>query len=197
VIAWRASPWGPIADRAYSPFPVGPQCTAGQRTQREANQAELTRSLSAQALGIVQKVAEVDAFLIANTAARSLLREAHPEICFWGLAGGSPMAHSKKTGAGVEERLRIISRHAPDATRLLERVNRDYPRKAVGPDDVLDATIVFLTASAPAHAIRRLTDTPCMDQLGLPMEMLYARPYEARRVAPLRAAAEESRLREA
>jgi predicted RNase H-like nuclease len=207
-LPWRECPVRPCdrlarlalgADRRSSVFPVPCRTAVHCRTAREArqaNQAELTRSLSAQAWGIVGKVAEVDAFLVANAGERSPLREAHPELCFWGLAGGAPMAHSKKTAAGVQERLRVISRHAPDATRLLERVVRDHPRKAVCPDDVLDALILFLTASAPAHAIRRMTDTPRIDQLGLPMEMLYARPYETRRSAPLCAPAEESRLRE-
>ena len=83
----------------------------------------------------------------------------------------------KQAPAGIEERLQLIRQHAPDAESLLERVNRDHPRKVVGTDDVLDAIVTLLTASAPAHAVRRLTATPRTDQLGLPMQMLYARPY--------------------
>ena len=46
-------------------------------------------------------------------------------------------------------------------------------RDNVQTDDVLDALVAYVTASASAGQLRRLSGTPAQDQEGLPMEMLY------------------------
>ena len=69
-----------------------------RRTRRTGGQAKKgyhgrpTRSLP--------KIREVDSLLRESAKARRAVREVHPEICFWALAGGRPMRHSKKTERG-------------------------------------------------------------------------------------------------
>jgi hypothetical protein len=48
------------------------------------------------------------------------LREVHPEVCFWALAGGRAMEHSKKTAAERRERLAVLMRYKPEAGVLIE-----------------------------------------------------------------------------
>ncbi len=72
---------------------------------RRKNLAEVGRSVSAQSFAICRKIEEVDRYLLETNAARAVLREVHPEVCFWALAGERPMSSSKKTLEGREERL--------------------------------------------------------------------------------------------
>jgi predicted RNase H-like nuclease len=139
--------------------------------------AVLERSVSAQLVGILSKIAEVDAFLLASVEARSVFHEIHPELCFCGLAGGSPMKHAKRSAAGLAERLRLLKRYAPTVHQLLRRVVREQPRKHIARDDVLDATVAWLTARAPRTALRQMRGDPPVDELGLPIDIQYPTPY--------------------
>jgi predicted RNase H-like nuclease len=168
-------------DRRSSVFPV--PCRAAVHASspaeaRELNLVELMRSLSAQALGIRCKVAEIDTLLQTDQRSKSVVREVHPEVCFWGLAAQSPMVHRKSTPFGFKERLNVLGPYGMDMERLLERVRAKCPRRDVGLDDVLDATVALVIAQASESAVRRLSGSPSVDQLGLPIEMLYAVPYD-------------------
>jgi predicted RNase H-like nuclease len=57
---------------------------------------------------IVPKIREVDEFLAAHREARALVREMHPELCFWSLNGCRPLQYSKATEAGYRERLELL-----------------------------------------------------------------------------------------
>ncbi|MGD8701278.1 MAG: DUF429 domain-containing protein [Desulfosarcina sp.] len=133
------------------------------------------RKLSIQTWGIVPKIREVDEFLQRTPEARGVLRETHPEICFWAMAGRVPMLHGKKRPAGRNERLNALCRvysHAPDIYKAaLDR----YPRKQVARDDILDALANALTATRLETAGATLPELPPVDRRGLPMEMVYAR----------------------
>jgi predicted RNase H-like nuclease len=67
--------------------------------------------------------------------------EVHPEVCFWALAGERPMAHRKKTEAGVNERLSLLRSSFPD----IEHHLKNQP-SGVGKDDLLDAAVAAWTA---------------------------------------------------
>ena len=43
--------------------------------------------------------------------ALSRVRESHPELCLWALAGEQIMDHSKKTAQGFAERYSILQKH--------------------------------------------------------------------------------------
>jgi predicted RNase H-like nuclease len=81
------------APRASSVFPPPSRaaCRAASVAEaRRINLSEVERSLSEQAWGICRKVAEVDALLLAQSAARKVVREMHPEVCFYGLNARDP-----------------------------------------------------------------------------------------------------------
>jgi len=88
------------------------------------------------------------------------------------------MAQAKKSAGGAADRLKLLKSYAPDVHQLLDKVSGEHPRRDVCPDDVLDATVALLTARAPKSAIHRMCGNPTVDQIGLPIEMLYAVPYE-------------------
>src|SRR2546427_484467 len=57
---------------------------------------------------IVPKILEVDRLLRGHPARREIVREAHPELCFFFLNGGRPMREPKKTAGGQGERVALL-----------------------------------------------------------------------------------------
>ena len=71
---------------------------------------ETGTGLTKQAFGILGKCREVDQLLRDDLTVRSVIREIHPEVCFWAFGGGKPMKHYKKDDAGFRERLDVLKR---------------------------------------------------------------------------------------
>lgn len=137
----------------------------------ERNRRNTGRGLSRQCWGIVPKIREVDQLLRADDRARGLLRESHPELCFWGLAGG-PMSHNKKTRDGFAQRLTILSIFDPDAEALIAAAWLAHGGWDAERDDVVDAFVMALCATRPGR-LQALPDAPETDPTGLPMAMVY------------------------
>lgn len=130
------------------------------------------KGLSRQSYNIIPKIREVDELMGSSDKARKVIREAHPEVCFCGLAGGHPVEHSKKTKEGFRERLALLSLHQPGIEASVEQALSSYARKVVAADDILDAAVCAVTAKMPEYW-RTVPDTPELDSLGLPMEIVY------------------------
>lgn len=164
--------------RRSSVFPVPCRealAADGIEAARRINRFHIGRSISAQTWGICPKIRDVDRFLLRRrTAERHCIREVHPEICFWGLAG-RPMTHSKATVAGQEERSQVLRQYELDIHSLLNNVLSNTIRRHVKEDDVIDAAVAFVTAEALRGEIASLPDMPPRDMCGLPMEMVYLR----------------------
>ena len=145
---------------------------ADRQTASAINDTEMGRKLAAQTWSISAKIKEVDRFLRKLSAA-SAIREIHPEVCFWALAGKKPMKHRKAKRAGQTERLKLLKRHEPEAADLLKRALAETARKDVRADDIVDSLVAFVTAAARGGTLQRLVGQPSHDQKGLPMEMVY------------------------
>lgn len=144
----------------------------------EVNRRHTGRALSKQTWNIAGKIKEVDGLLGAHAPLRDRLREAHPEVCLWGLAGGRAMRHNKRKPAGRAERRGLLADLDADCLRHLDAIAQVHSRRAVAADDILDAAILAVTAAmglADAHALARLPAVSEHDALGLPMEMVYLR----------------------
>lgn len=183
-LPWMAAPIRPcdrlarqvLGSRRSSVFPVPCRAAAYAKTleaARAANLTELGRSLPQQSWGICKKIAEIDDLLQRQQRLRKIVREVHPEVCFWGLAGGSPMQHNKKTRAGQAERLSLLMQLEPSAERLLEQVMQNEMRKIAMADDVLDALVAYAVSSAPHASLQVMQAEPLADQTDLSMEMVY------------------------
>jgi predicted RNase H-like nuclease len=176
------------AERPSSVFPVPSRraCEAAtDGADYEAvngrNRADLDKGLSRQSYHIAPAVGEVDAFLREDERAREAVMEAHPEVCFRGLAG-RPLEHSKTTAPGVGERLGALDDHLDDPNGALGRVCRGLTdatadvADAADPtvDDAVDALGLAVVARRPADDLRFLPgDADYRDREGIPMRMAY------------------------
>ena len=134
---------------------------------------ETCKAVTKQTFAIMPKIKEVDDLLRRCEKARRIVSEVHPEICFWSLAGESPMCHSKKKREGRRERLEVLKSVFPSACAEFERIRKCYPCSKVAPDDILDAMAAAVTARADQRDLRTLP-SPEADCLGLSMKMVYA-----------------------
>ena len=149
------------------------------------NHAIRGRKISIQTWHILPKIKEVDHFLQATPRARNVLRETHPEICFWALAGGRAMMHPKRKAAGRKERLEVLEKTDPHAGAIYRAALQQFPRYQVARDDILDALVNAVTAKRLRAAGTTLPQKPPRDRRGLAMEMVHLRPGSLSPCPPL------------
>ncbi len=127
------------------------------------------KKMSRQAWGITAKIKDVDGVLRHDYALQERVREVHPEVSFYFLAGERPMQYNKKCKAGREERFRLL---APAFGRWLSRALEERRWLASAEDDVLDAYAALWTAERIVSGIARtIPKTPPADAFGLRMEI--------------------------
>lgn len=127
------------------------------------------KKLNQQSFFIMGKIREVDLAMTPQLQQR--VREIHPEVSFWALAGGKPAKHNKKTLAGRNERIILLSASFSDLEQFVTQARQ--PKK-VGPDDILDAVAATWTAGqAVIRKAKTLPENPEFDSRGLKMEILY------------------------
>ena len=132
----------------------------------------------AQGFGIIRKIGKLREFLDKNRDADlPKIKEAHPEICFWALNGCQPMSAHKSEAFGLAERFEIVQRSLHESIDVLDVFKKVCPRERksrVGPDDVLDALALAITAQIglqEGNEFRTLPKDPQPDNVG---EMVYA-----------------------
>jgi len=138
-------------------------------------------SLGVQAWHICPKIRELDELLRESAPdARNTVREAHPEVCFWGLAGERPMEYSKtgQPAAAFWERVAVLEEIDDDVLRDLQAGGAGIGGGA-SIDDLADAFALAVTASELTGPLRTLppADSPAAerDPEGLPMEIVYSK----------------------
>jgi len=144
---------------------------AASRLNRERTDGR--RGLSRQSWAIVPKIREVYEHLAGRHQPSPLVREMHPELCFWALNEGRPLRHNKKTQEGYHERVALLSRLVAGSVRLVETVLREKRRGIVRRDDVVDALVGAVIARLSGGDLKTLPGVPERDSAGLPMEMVY------------------------
>ncbi|MBP3964599.1 DUF429 domain-containing protein [Paenibacillus lignilyticus] len=141
------------------------------------NVKETQLNLTPPGYALVPRIANVRDFVL-SIADRSMVSEAHPEVCFIALSNRGSFS-SKHHLPGLFERLAVIQAEIPNYIHdLANGGNRVWSNVSAKMDDVLDATVLALTARMmmenPA-SIRRITDEPPInDQSGIPIEIVYA-----------------------
>ena len=142
------------------------------------NHRELGKRLSKQSAALAPRIAELDDLMLGDAAARGKIREAHRELCFWGLNGRRPMEHAKSHPEGIAERLRVLSEYLPWAQAFCADVRRES-RRQVLTAVVVDTLATALTAQSihpSLSGLQSLPAEPQRDARGLPMEMVYRLP---------------------
>lgn len=172
----------PLRHTSVFPVPVrsATRCEDYESAKRE--QEEKTGgSLGTQTWAISGKIGEVDSILLEDPDARTTIREAHPEVCFWALNGDEPMRHSKSRRPLMAfwERVEALERVQQDVLGTVRTAALELDTEADN-SDLLDAFVLAVTASPLTDDLQTLPPKPEEDPEGLPMEMVYARPYEER-----------------
>jgi predicted RNase H-like nuclease len=147
------------------------------------------KGLMQQTFHITPRIREVDAVLAADhgpaaDATQAVVREAHPELCFWALTDGdTPMEYSKtaQPAAAHWERVDALAtvhdgNAFQDALAAAGRELRAWTDPKLGNDDLLDAFALAVTASPLTAPRQTLPETPSEDDMGLRMELVYAPP---------------------
>ncbi|MGD9182591.1 MAG: DUF429 domain-containing protein [Desulfobacterales bacterium] len=168
-----------LGRRASSVFPVPCRKAFQAKTYGQAcriNQQVMGVKLTIQTWNISAKIFEVDRLLRNNKQAQRRIRESHPELCFWSLAGGHPMAYSKKRAQGFWERYSILKKICPETEAIVGKTLERFMRKDLARDDILDAMILGVSAKLPLTSIRTVPSNPPRDKKGLPMEIIYFVP---------------------
>ncbi|HIE12722.1 MAG TPA: DUF429 domain-containing protein [Desulfotomaculum sp.] len=162
--------------RGRSVFPAPCRAALKAGTYEEAseiNRQRTGRKLPKQTRAILPKIREVEELITSDREARARIRESHPEVCFWALAG-SPMQSKKRILEGHEERIRVLQRFYPGCARMVEEWRRNLRRKSgVSKTDLLDAFVLAVSASRARYGFKTLPAEPEVDSRGLPMEMVY------------------------
>lgn len=143
----------------------------------KVNQKILGKKLSIQAWNICPKIKQVDQLMCNTEGAQQRIRESHPEICFWALAGGRSMSYNKKTEPGFEERLLQLKKITVLAEELYFKAIEKFKRKDLAKDDILDAIALAITAASPSETLGTIPDLPERDLKNLPMEMVYSKRF--------------------
>ncbi len=125
---------------------------------------------------LIPRMRQVDEILQADSRARGIVREAHPEVLFWGLNQRRPMASYKKNKSGEAERLEVLQRVYGRAEAIFQELKENLPRNGAGPDDLLDALAAAVTGLIGGTRLQTLPPCPECDSMGLPMEMVYFVP---------------------
>lgn len=125
---------------------------------------------------LIPRMRQVDEILQAHPQAKGVTREAHPEVLFWGLNQGRPMACRKKDAPGEAERLEVLQNVYPRAERVFRQAGEILRGRPASPDDLLDALAAAVTALVGKDRLATLPPSPPQDSRGLPMEMVYYLP---------------------
>lgn len=133
----------------------------------EIHRRVMDSGLSQQAYHIAPKVRGVDALWEKALP----IRESHPEVCFGAFDDYRPIAYPKSSQRGQAIRARILDDRLDGWRTVYESALEEYPRSAVGRDDLLDALV--LLATARYESLATLPEDPPADSRGRPMEIAY------------------------
>lgn len=168
-----------VTGRSSSVFPVPSRgaCRLAKtgedyETVAEKNQEEISKGLSTQSYSIASAIGEVDEFLRATEPASETVVEAHPEVCFRGFLGRK-LQHSKKTAAGLGERIKSLDCVIESPESMFGMVCKDLisEKNEIEADDVVDALGLSTVAWKSQEQLQTLPKNVNHDSEGLPMQM--------------------------
>ena len=174
---------GPLMSSVFSP-PA--RKTLWEATDfRSAQQLNQPAGLTIQAFGLFKKLRQVDKVMSEKPELQERIKEVHPELCFYGAAGGRPMEYSAHTPEGKEERKNILTKlFGSGWQEWYQEVSQRYPSNIVAIKDILDASVAVWTAERIKNGVdgqrKVIPANPPKDNKGLRMEMWF---YENKELA--------------
>ncbi|UMZ74312.1 DUF429 domain-containing protein [Natranaerofaba carboxydovora] len=176
-----------LGKRGQSVFRVPCRAAVYEKTYQKANYTNKVmtgKGLSKQTWFIVSKIREMDRFIINNSKAANIIKEAHPELCFMKLANNE-LKYSKQTKDGLRERFDIlrsstssILNQPPSFTQdIVNNSMKKKKRAEVAKNDILDALSLTLVLSAWLNSLKALKSIPDeneeYDEKGIKMEIKF------------------------
>ena len=101
------------------------------------------KKISRQSFALLEKIREVDDLINPRLQAR--IMETHPELVFWALNEGKPIAISKKEPKGCKKRLKLLEFIFPGTSKEIIRIKKELGGK-VAIDDLIDACACLVAA---------------------------------------------------
>ncbi len=156
--------WTPVREAVYS---------RTLEAAKRINQRATGHSVQNQAWRLCPRIREVDDLIaLWPDQTVSVLRESHPEVCFWAFNGAKPLTSSKHTAAGRETRLSLLRDELDDAVSIYDDTVETFIEppphaRRLGGDaraDVLDALALAATAARPEDALSRIPARPQRDE---------------------------------
>jgi len=164
-----------LGQRKYSVFrvPCRAAVHASTREERDINESYTGKRLSKQVINIIPKIRQVDELICRVKTAKYIIKEIHPELCFWGINGGNPMKHRKKTDKGFRERIEVLQAVYDQTEAVVKYSLKKYRRRHVARDDIADALVAAVTGVLGKGKGEFIPQNGEYDSNGLPMRMLY------------------------
>ena len=162
--------------RSSSVFPAPARQTLQASSYEKAqliNRKSNGRGLSQQSWAIVPKIRDIDNLLSSNSSLQGIVRECHPELCFWALNGKAAMQFNKRKEEGKQERLAVLSKYFNPCHELFKQASFEYLRRQVAHDDIIDAMVCAVTAMHGFNNYSTVPHLPVRDAHGLAIEMVY------------------------
>ena len=161
------------AARGTSVFPAPIRPALSASTPDEASELRYKaegQKMSRPAFRVLARVRDVDANLRKMPASGTQVREVHPEVSFFFLAGGRPMRHGKKTEPGRSEREELLK--PPFGHSVSDALGVSFYLQTTA-DDVLDAFAALWSAERILNGTCvTLPAAPLLDSFGLRMEIV-------------------------
>ena len=128
----------------------------------EKNKLITGKEISIQTWNISKKIKEVENFLLKTKKTNYIIKESHPELCFYALSK-SPMVFSKKNINGIFERKNVLKKFIPNLDFTLKRCLSKYNKSQVNIDDLLDC-LVLAVSTKLAFSSGNISKIPKIDQ---------------------------------
>lgn len=128
------------------------------------------KGLSIQAYNIGPKIKAVDEWYSQKPQHLDVY-EAHPELCFKTLNHNTDLEYSKHDKQGLEERRRLLFRKDKRLKAIYHDLLNTYKRKAVKPDDILDAMALYIVGSTSTD-FSFIADQNSIDANGKPVRLV-------------------------
>jgi len=141
------------------------------------HRAAFGKGISIQSWHICPKIKEVDLFLRDSFTFVNVLKEAHPEVCFYFLQQDPRPLLSKKTAEGQAARINILKTWLPEIEEVFAKARSTYLKKEVQDDDIIDALCLWVVGKVSLKSgLSTLTENE-VDRYDLSMNMRYTNPY--------------------
>lgn len=163
-----------LQKKGSSVFPAPSRLSLDTKDYQTASKLNLKytgRKLSKQSYSIIPKIKDVDDYI--QTLNRNFrIREFHPELCFLALNNFIPLLYSKKKKEGQIERAKILLKFLNSTSDIIKKASKQFLRKQVAIDDIIDALIGAVTATFKDRIIS-VPQKPEIDNKNLKMEIVY------------------------